>query len=93
MSDPTSWPTIWRVIMPAGGSYDHDVTFLETPEESQALDYHSELRAGGFAVRLEYVRVGPLPAGYLASIAQFRSGCPQNPGSTMREIPAAWVIQ
>jgi hypothetical protein len=85
-----NWPVIWRVVSPAAGSYDHDMVFLETENEADASKEYRSLRCGGWPVRIEQVRCGPLPDGYSDSLNEIRSLNAQNAGTKMRAIPGAW---
>ncbi len=85
-----NWPVIWRVVAPGAGSYDHDMVFLETESEADAVKQYTRLRRGGYPVRIEQVRCGPLPARYVEKLPELRGMNAQNPGTKMREIPGAW---
>lgn len=91
-ADHESWPVIWRVVAPGAGSYNHDMVFLETDREREARSFLTELRAGGYAVRLERVQCGPLPAGAAGALSDLRSLNPQNPGAE-RTVLGCWEKQ
>ena len=42
-----NWPVIWRVVAPGAGSYDHDMVYLETESEPDAVKQYTRLRRGG----------------------------------------------
>jgi hypothetical protein len=84
------WPVIWRVVAPACGSYDHDMVFLETADEAEARRRWRYLRRTDWPVRLERVQCGPLPAKAKKKLEEVRDRNGQNPGTSMREIPAYW---
>jgi hypothetical protein len=88
--DPSTWPVVWRVVAPAAGSYDHDMVYLATEDEGQARSFYRELRRGHHPVRLERVSCGPLPQDAKDVLDQMRSASPQNPGSSIGEIPGFW---
>ena len=85
-----NWPVIWRVVSPGAGSYDHDMVFLETESEADAVKQYQRLRRTGWPVRIEQVRCGPLPADFIKDLAIVRDANAQNPDTKMREIPGAW---
>ena len=60
---PETWPIVWRVAMPAAGSFNHDMTMLETTDEAEARRIFGNLRRVRYPVRLERVSCGPLPKG------------------------------
>ncbi|MCC6194583.1 MAG: hypothetical protein IT518_08970 [Burkholderiales bacterium] len=73
MSARKEWRVFWRVIVPDGGSYGHDMVFLETDSEAEARKrYHGLLRKD-WPVCLERVERGPLPSGSARSIASIRA--------------------
>jgi hypothetical protein len=86
------WPAVWRVVAPACGSYDHDMMFLETESEAEARRRFHALRGAEWPVRLERVQCGPLPAKAKTSLDQMRSANAQNPGTSMRNVPAYWEV-
>lgn len=87
---PETWPCVWRVLAPRAGSYDHDMIYLETEDETKARQCHGDLRRGGHPVRLERVACGPLPVGARANLAKLRSANAQTPGTQLRAIAGAW---
>lgn len=87
---PESWPVIWRVVVPTGGSYNHDLVMTETESEAEARDSYRSLRHAKWPVRLEKVLCGPLPKDGAKAIAEARKASPQNPGSAPRPVLGAW---
>jgi hypothetical protein len=90
--DPDTWPIVWRVVAPACGSHDHDMVFLETQNEAEALEAFKSGRRQGYPVRLERVSCGSLPKGALALLKSLWSGNAQKPGTKMREVLGAWEV-
>jgi hypothetical protein len=84
---------IWRVVAPCAGSYDHDTVYVETESEEDARHMHRNLLRTGYPVRLERVQCGPLPAGAKTSLAEQRSGNPQELGTQLRHIPGYWTVR
>lgn len=89
-ADPDTWPIVWRVVAPAAGGYNHDLTFIETDDEREARKRFAGLRRAGYPVRLERVSCGPLPAGAEANLAALRAHSPQNVGDQAREVLGYW---
>jgi hypothetical protein len=90
-TDPDTWPTFWRVIAPGAGSYDHDMVFCETEDETKARREFSALRRADWPVRLELVRCGPLPGDHVKSLETVRAANAQNPGTKLRLTLGAWT--
>lgn len=85
-----TWPVVWRVVIPAAGSYDHDWLVAESADESAARKAHREHRTLGYPVRLERVSCGPLPVNAQATLDKLRNSNAQIPGTTMREDLGMW---
>jgi hypothetical protein len=90
ISDPSTWPLIWRVVAPCCGSHDHDMVFIETKDEQNARAHLRSLRRTGYPVRLERTSCGPLPRGADERLLELRQASPQNPGTSMRQVLGAW---
>lgn len=84
--DPDTWPVIWRVVAPGRGSYDHDMVYVEVPDEPTARASFDALRADGHPVRLERVQCGPLPEGATALLRRLRATNAQNPGTRLQPV-------
>lgn len=91
--DPHTWPAFWRVVAPACGSYDHDMIGCQTEDETEARRYFKSFRTTGLPVRLEFVRSGPLPKGYMETLRLLRASNAQNPGTEMQPVLRAWTNQ
>ena len=91
-NEPSTWPVVWRVVAPAAGSYDHDMTFLETEDEAEAQRQLEALRCSGSPVRLERVQCGPMPRGSQAALSSLRAVNAQNPGAAMRDVLGSWEM-
>ena len=87
---PETWPIVWRVAMPAAGSFNYDMTMLETTDEAEARRIWGNLRRVRYPVRLERVSCGPLPKGARKELASFWRGNQQNPGAKMRKVLGYW---
>lgn len=89
-TSPEAWPTIWRVVAPRAGSYNHDMVFLETEDEREARRQLHALRRAGYPVRFERVECGPLPAGAKADLVALRAANPQNAGEGFPKVAGYW---
>lgn len=89
--DIATWPTVWRVVAPRAGSYDHDMVFTETEKEGEARKSYGALRRAGYPVRLEYVCCGPLPKNAMRDIGSLRASNAQNPRATPRPVLGFWM--
>lgn len=87
---PDSWPVIWRIVMPAAGSYNLDWVVMQTDDEAAARKSYRVQRAGGWPVRLERVSCGPLPKAATDSLAKLRSANAQHPGAKMPAVLGYW---
>ena len=87
---PETWPAFWRVVAPKAGSYDHDMVFIETPDEDKARKEHANLRRAEWPVRLERVSCGPLPPNAAPDLERVRSANTQNADTQMPPVLAAW---
>jgi len=90
MSAPEQWPVVWRVVAPRAGSYGHDMTFIETDSEEEAMRELRGLRRSGWPVRLERVQCGPLPAGAKRNLEMLRAAGPQNAGDAFPHVAGYW---
>jgi hypothetical protein len=88
--DSTTWPVMWRVVAPRAGSYDQDMVFMETDDETAAREHHRALRRARYPVRLERVHLGPLPKNAVETLTKLRSSN-EGPSARLREIRGFWV--
>ncbi|MFO1465886.1 MAG: hypothetical protein U1F35_05510 [Steroidobacteraceae bacterium] len=85
-----NWPVFWRVVAPSCGSYGHDIVFIETDSEREAIRKHRALRRAGTPVRLERIHCGPLPKDSEPALQAIHAGNAQHPGEPMRAASGAW---
>ena len=87
------WPVIWRVVAPGCGSFDTDMVFIRTKDETEARRRFNGLLRAKWPVRLERVACGPLPGDAKKAITKVRSANPQNPGTNLRADPGFWTAR